>query len=83
MADHFHAYFYENMFSSMFITGRPPEGGRLDIKVVSGYAFLRTYYVYKKKYLISIDARLRSRNSTFSVEAETAKCLVARDSIIA
>ena len=25
---------------------RPPEGGRLyDIKVVSGYAFLRTYYV--------------------------------------
>ena len=25
---------------------RPPEGGRLyDMKVVSGYAFLRTYYV--------------------------------------
>ena len=29
---------------------RPPEGGRLhDIEVVSGYAFLRTYYVYNKK----------------------------------
>ena len=28
---------------------RPPEGGRLyDMKVVSGYAFLRTYYVSKK-----------------------------------
>ena len=28
---------------------RPPEGGRLyDMKVVSGYAFLRTYYVQKK-----------------------------------
>ena len=25
---------------------RPPEGGRLyDMKVVSGYAFLRTYYI--------------------------------------
>ena len=37
-----------------FVTGhgnllnhyRPPEGGRLyDMKVVSGYAFLRTYFV--------------------------------------
>ena len=28
---------------------RPPEGGRLyDMKVVRGYAFLRTYYVLKK-----------------------------------
>ena len=28
---------------------RPPEGGRLyDMKVVSGYAFLRTYYACKK-----------------------------------
>ena len=28
---------------------RPPEGDRLyDMKVVSGYAFLRTYYVQKK-----------------------------------
>ena len=31
-------------------------------------------------YLISIDARLRSRNSIVSVKAETAECLVARDS---
>ena len=28
------------------------------------------------------DARLRSRNSTVSVKAETAECLVARDSIL-
>ena len=29
---------------------RPPEGGRLhDMKVVSGYVFLRTYYVSKNK----------------------------------
>ena len=34
-----------------------------------------------QQYLISIDARLRSRNSTVSVNAETADCLVARDSI--
>ena len=28
---------------------RPPEGGRLfDMKVVSSYVFLRTYYVWKK-----------------------------------
>ena len=28
---------------------RPPEGGRLyDMEVVSGYAFLRTYFVEKK-----------------------------------
>ena len=28
---------------------QPPEGGRLyDMKVVSGYVFLRTYYVLKK-----------------------------------
>ena len=61
------------------------------MKVVSGYAFLRTYYVQKKnqqpimlqQYVISIDARLRLRNSTFSVKAETAECMVARDSIIA
>ena len=32
-----------------------------------------------QQYLISIDARLRSRNSTVSVKAETAECLVARD----
>ena len=36
-----------------------------------------------QQYLISIDARLRLRNSTVSVKAETAECLVARDSIIA
>ena len=36
-----------------------------------------------QQYLINIDARLRSRNSTISVKAETAECLVARDSIIA
>ena len=36
-----------------------------------------------QQYLISIDARLRSRDSTVSVKAETAECLVARDSIIA
>ena len=36
-----------------------------------------------QQYLISIDARLRSRNSTVSLKAETAECLVARDSIIA
>ena len=36
-----------------------------------------------QQYLICIDARLRSRNSTVSVKAETAECLVARDSIIA
>ena len=28
-----------------------------------------------QQYLISIDARLRSRNSTVSVKAETAECL--------
>ena len=29
---------------------RPPEGGRLyDMKVVSGYAFLRTYIMSRKK----------------------------------
>ena len=32
-----------------------------------------------QQYLISIDARLRFRNSTVSVNAETAECLVARD----
>ena len=32
-----------------------------------------------QQYLISIDARLRSRNSTVSVKAETAECLVARE----
>ena len=32
--------------ASLFFYYRPPEGGRLyDMKVVSGYAFLRTYYV--------------------------------------
>ena len=31
-----------------------------------------------QQYLISIDARLRSRNSIVSVKAETAECLVAR-----
>ena len=36
-----------------------------------------------QQYLISIDARLRSRKSTVSVKAETAECLVARDLIIA
>ena len=36
-----------------------------------------------QQYLISIDARLRSRNSIVSVKAETAEFLVARDSIIA
>ena len=36
-----------------------------------------------QQYLISIDARLRSRNSTVSVKAEIAECLAARDSIIA
>ena len=36
-----------------------------------------------QQYLISIDARLRLSNSTVSVKAETAECLVARDSIIA
>ena len=34
-----------------------------------------------QQYLISINARLRSRNSTVPVKAETAECLVARDSI--
>ena len=33
-----------------------------------------------QQYLISIDARLRLRNSTVSVKAETAECLIARDS---
>ena len=37
--------------------------------------------VMLQQYLI--DARLRSRNSTVSLKAETAECLVARDSIIA
>ena len=32
-----------------------------------------------QQYLISIDARLRSRNLTVSVKAETAEWLVARD----
>ena len=32
-----------------------------------------------QQYLIGIDARLRSRNSTVSVKAETAGCLVARE----
>ena len=36
-----------------------------------------------QQYLKSIDAKLRSRNSAVSVKAETAECLVARDSIIA
>ena len=30
-------------------------------------------------YLISIDARLRSRKSTVPVKAETAECLIARN----
>ena len=34
-----------------------------------------------QQYLISIETRLRWRNSTVSVKAETAECLVARDSI--
>ena len=34
-----------------------------------------------QQYLISIDERLRSSNSTVSVKAETVECLVARDSI--
>ena len=36
-----------------------------------------------QQYLIGIDTRLRSWNSTVSVKAEIAECLVARDSIIA
>ena len=39
--------------------------------------------IMQQQYLVSIDARLHSRNSTVSVNAETAECLVARDSIIA
>ena len=36
-------FFYKYL---CFTHYRPPEGGRLyDMKVVSGYAFLRTYYV--------------------------------------
>ena len=35
-----------------------------------------------QQYLISIYARLRFRNSTVSVKAETAECLFERDSII-
>ena len=35
-----------------------------------------------QQYLIRIDARLRARNSTVSVNEETAECLVAQDSII-
>ena len=35
-----------------------------------------------QQYLISIDARLRLRNSTVSVKKETTECLVARNSII-
>ena len=36
-----------------------------------------------QQYVISTDARLRSRNSTVSVKAETAECLVAQDPLIA
>ena len=36
-----------------------------------------TAWLWMQQYLISIDARLRSRNSTVSVKAETAECLVA------
>ena len=36
-----------------------------------------------QQYLISIDARLGSRNSTVSVKAEIAECLIEQDSIIA
>ena len=35
-----------------------------------------------QQYLLSIDARLHSRNSIVSVKAETAECLAARDSIV-
>ena len=36
-----------------------------------------------QQYFISIDARLRSRNSTVSVKVETAECLVARSLTLA
>ena len=36
-----------------------------------------------QQYLINIDARLRLRNSTVSVKAETTECPVARGSFIA
>ena len=39
----------------------------------------KTQPIMLQQYLISIDARLRSRNSTVSVKADTAECLVARD----
>ena len=71
-----------------FFYYRPPVGGRFyDMKVVSGYVFLRTYYRYVQKkitanHAAARDARLRSRNSTVSVKAETAECLVARDFIV-
>ena len=34
-----------------------------------------------QQYLISIDARLQSRNSTVSAKANTAECLVARKKV--
>ena len=50
---------------------RPPEGGRLYVmKVVSGYAFLRTYFVPKKltaNHAAAISHKNCSRNSTVSV----------------
>ena len=51
----------------------------LNFAIITG----RQEPIMMQQYLISIDARLRSRNSTLSVKAETAECLVARDSIIA
>ena len=38
--------------------------------------------IFLQQYLLSIDAKLLSRNSTVSVKAETAESLVAWDSII-
>ena len=61
---------------------RPPESGRVfDMKVVSSYVFRLEKIT--ANHVSAIDARLRSRNSTVSVKAETAECVVARDSIIA
>ena len=43
---HLHWWDKANTPYMEYVVYRPPEGGRLyDMKVVSGYAFLRTYYV--------------------------------------
>ena len=53
---------------------RPPEGGRLyDMKVVSGYAFLQTYFIKKK--LTANHAAAISHKNWYETALEKLDCL--------